>query len=744
MATQRRSSVLRFQLEGVEGPGVEIGRGSYAVVEEYDFLGLSCVGKCIHKELYANASIRERETMLERFEGECEMLSRLRHPHIVQFLGVHFNKGSPVPVLLMERLHSTLAACVDRHGKLPDECCYSVLCDVGVGLRYLHGHTPNPIVHRDLTANNVLLMPDLTAKISDLGVAKILNLNPAHMTRMTKCPGTPSYMPPEALVERPIYSTKMDMFSYGNLMTHVFSGRWPIPAEIFRANPSNPHDMTALTEVQRREAYLNDIGDTHPLMGLMRECLSNNPTLRPNIPEALRRVKEVVPLFPPSFENRAEVLQRIQADATARVSLNAQVSYLSAQVEQKEDELRTVRYENATLDDQRRDLLTQIEQKEGQLRALTNVTLNDQVRDPEGELRKLSDEKADQFSSFSTLIEQKEGQLRSLSAQLEQLQKRTVEETETLNTTHGIEVERLSVSLDELRAEAEGLRAAVRAKEERLSAREQEIEATQEIVKVRDLAVASKEQQRKEEVAAKEQEIEAARAILKAREQELASKDLAVAAKEQQRKKEVAAKDQEIEATMKARDLAVAAKEQELEAARAVIKAREQELASKDLAVTAKEQQRKEEIEAAQAIIRSKEEELALNSQVVATIEQQRKQEVEANSRLLNAKDRDISSLHMEVASKDVTLQAKDFTIASLRSQATCVETLLQRIQTLADENAALNRKMASLIVDSVSMKPIPGQILEVGLTTVWVSLEYKLNIACDLHHPCSDMHTPG
>ena len=644
--------MLRFQLEGVKGPGLEIGRGSYAVVEEYDFQGLSCVGKSIHQDVYDSVSTCERETMLERFEGECEMLSRLHHPHIVQFLGVHFNEGSPVPVLLMEQLHSTLAACVDRHGKLPDECCYSVLRDVGVGLRFLHGHTPNPIVHRDLTANNVLLTPDLAAKISDLGVARILNLNPTRMTRLTKCPGTPSYMPPEALVERPIYSTKMDIFAYGNLMTHVFSGRWPIPAEIFRANPSNPHDMTALTEVQRREEYLNDIGDAHPLMGLMRECLSNNPTLRPNTPEALRRVKEVMPQFRPSFENKAEALQRIQVDTINKTFLDAQVSNLSAQVEQKEDELRVLSNENSTLDDRVRGLLTQVEMREG-------------------EFRKLSDEKADQFTNFSMHIEQKESQLQSLSAQLEQLQKMTVEETETLNATHGLEVERLSVSLDELRAEAEGLRAAVRAKEERLGAREREIEATQEIVKARDLAVAAKEQQQKEEVAAKEQEIEAAKAIIKAREQELGAKDLAVAAKEQQRREEVAAREQEIEAAHK-------------------------------------------EIEALQAIVRSKEEELALKSQAAATNEQQRKQEVEANSRLLNAKDRDISSLHMEVASKDATLQAKDSTIASLRSQATRVETLLQRIRTLADENAALNKRMTSLTIDSVPMKPIPGQTSEV------------------------------
>ena len=656
--------MLRFQLEGVEGPGVEIGRGSYAVVEEYDFQGLSCVGKSIHQTLYDSAFARERETMLERFEGECEILSRLRHPHIVQFLGVHFKEGSPLPVLLMEQLDSTLAACVNRYGRLPDESCYSVLRDVAVGLRYLHGHTPSPIVHRDLTANNVLLTPDLTAKISDLGVAKILNLSPVRMTQMTMCPGTPSYMPPEALVARPIYSTKMDIFAYGNLMTHVFCGRWPVPAEIFRANLHDPDDITALTEVQRREEYLNEIGEAHPLMVLMRQCLSNRPAARPNIPEILRRIKEVVPQFPPSFENKVEVLQRIQTDATDKVSLSAQVTNLSTQVEQKEDQLRTLSNEKTTLTDQVRVLSTQIERKEGELRTLSDekadqvrdlstqveqkedqlrifsnekTTLTDQVRvlstqieRKEGELRTLSDEKADQVTNLSTQIEQKEGRLRALSAQLEQLQKITEEKTETLTVVHGVEVAGLRVSLDELRAEAEGLRAAVRAKEERLSAKEQEIEAAQDIIK--------------------------------ANEHELASKSQEVAAKEQQQKEEVAAK------------------EREIEAARAIIKVKEQEVATK-------EQQRKQEVEA-------------------------KDQQLSAKSRLLSAKDQDISSLRMEVTSKDATLQAKESTIASLRNQATQVDTLLQRIKALSDDNAALSKRMASLTIESV---PFQGRITEVS-----------------------------
>ena len=204
---QGGSPLSRFELNGVEEKGREIGRGSYAVVKELDFRGLSCVGKSIHEELYDNASDRERVDMLARFAAECELLSQVRHPHVVQFVGVHFKQGSRLPVLVMERLDSTLSDCLDRYGKLPNEVSYPVIRDVAVGLCYLHGHAPNPIVHRDLTANNVLLTSDMKAKISDLGVAKMLNLNPARMAQMTTCPGTPSYMPPEALVTRPIYTT---------------------------------------------------------------------------------------------------------------------------------------------------------------------------------------------------------------------------------------------------------------------------------------------------------------------------------------------------------------------------------------------------------------------------------------------------------------------------------------------------------------------------------------------------------
>ena len=67
----------------------------------------------------------------------------------------------------------------------------------------------------------------MTAKISDLRVARILNLTPLQMSRLTQTPGIPAYMPPEVVVANPGYDSSVDEFSYGILMTHIFSHKWP-------------------------------------------------------------------------------------------------------------------------------------------------------------------------------------------------------------------------------------------------------------------------------------------------------------------------------------------------------------------------------------------------------------------------------------------------------------------------------------------------------------------------------------
>ena len=86
----------------------------------------------------------------------------------------------------------------------------SILHDVAEGLSYLHSRNP-PVIHRDLSPNNILLkhLPLLpVAKIADLGVAKVINVDDTKSKQyLTKAPGTVHFMPPEALEDDPQYDT---------------------------------------------------------------------------------------------------------------------------------------------------------------------------------------------------------------------------------------------------------------------------------------------------------------------------------------------------------------------------------------------------------------------------------------------------------------------------------------------------------------------------------------------------------
>ena len=161
-------------------------------------------------------------------------------------------------------------------------------------------------------------------KISDLGVAKILNLTPAQMTQRmsTQAPGTPCYMPPEALMARPTYTSKIDSYSYGVMVIHVLCGRWPFPADAFRPDPRNPDVLVPVSELDRRAEYLRDIGQDHPLIGLISQCLSNAPTRRPEASEILRQITATASRVPERHQNQIEIQAEVEA-------LRAEVDRLS-------------------------------------------------------------------------------------------------------------------------------------------------------------------------------------------------------------------------------------------------------------------------------------------------------------------------------------------------------------------------------------------------------------------------------
>ena len=172
--------------EGLELKGVneltdrdELGRGAYGKVYAIKYCETVCAAKQIHSILVEEVGQVEMQRTIESFMRECRQCSRLRHPNVIQFLGVYYPTGEggtnriQLPVMVMEMMADSLTSFVGKHEKIPVHIKYSIVHDVSLGLCYLHNHDP-PIVHRDLSPNNVLLTAHHVAKISDLGVAKLI------------------------------------------------------------------------------------------------------------------------------------------------------------------------------------------------------------------------------------------------------------------------------------------------------------------------------------------------------------------------------------------------------------------------------------------------------------------------------------------------------------------------------------------------------------------------------------------
>ncbi|XP_064384044.1 dual specificity protein kinase shkD-like [Halichondria panicea] len=407
----------QFTLRQIRITENEFGRGSNAVVMELEYRGLKCAGKKLHRALYeAGIGYAAR-----RYLEECHLLSQTRHPNIVQFLGVCFEEGSQFPILVMEFLPTNLTSCLERYGILPDEINFSILRDVSLGLVYLHGQTP-VIVHRDLSANNVLLSTNMTAKISDLGVARILNLTPLQVSRMTETPGTPAYMPPEVMVANPHYNTSVDVFSFGIMMSHTFTAEWPLPSiGQTRIDPANPDRLIPVTEAERCEEFFQKLSPDHPLMDLIMRCLSNNPQRRPRAAEIVGRMVGVVLEHPPSFENRVEMLQRVSALLTEKRELEEKVVRKDSAIQEKAGEIEALAEEKRRQEEESENTVERIQ--------LVHSVETDQFKLENEDLK-------GQLEDKETIVNMKDARITEVETRCKQLTEEVEQQIANVNYTH--------------------------------------------------------------------------------------------------------------------------------------------------------------------------------------------------------------------------------------------------------------------------------------------------------------------
>jgi serine/threonine protein kinase len=203
-----------------------LGRGAYAAVYRAKCEELPCAAKILHGIFNDEPAL---VTLQERFYQECEHLKNIRHPNIVQYLGLCHETATNKPVMLMELMDHSLTSFLETSTEPLSFSVQLHLCnDIALALAHLH---TLGIIHRDLSSNNVLLIgPGSRAKVSDFGMSKVVDASTSRRTTpLTMVPGTAAYMPQEALEENPLYTETLDCFSFGVLIIQIITRLFPNP-----------------------------------------------------------------------------------------------------------------------------------------------------------------------------------------------------------------------------------------------------------------------------------------------------------------------------------------------------------------------------------------------------------------------------------------------------------------------------------------------------------------------------------
>jgi eukaryotic-like serine/threonine-protein kinase len=205
----------------------QIGRGGMASVWRAldTTLGRPVAVKRLHAPLLDDPEVHER------FRREAQLVARLDHPNLVRLLdGGEEPEG---PFMVFELIEGeNLRTLVRERGRLEPDRAARLIAQVARALAYAH---ERGVVHRDITARNVLVTRDGEAKLTDFGVARLMATEGASgLTDTGMMIGTGDYLAPEQAQGRPV-DARSDVYSLGIVLYECLTGRVPFRGEGFLA-----------------------------------------------------------------------------------------------------------------------------------------------------------------------------------------------------------------------------------------------------------------------------------------------------------------------------------------------------------------------------------------------------------------------------------------------------------------------------------------------------------------------------
>jgi serine/threonine protein kinase len=213
--------------------------------------------------------LSDNPTVHQRFVQEFRAATQLEHPNIVRALEMGLDGN--ISYLVYELVNGAdLGDMIRTRSRLPEADAVKIVTQIAQALHYAHQRN---VIHRDVKPDNILVMPDGRAKLTDFGLAKDFN-NDLDLTKHSGSLGTPNYMAPEQFGGAKEADGRCDIYGLGATLFAAVTGEMPFHAKT---------PLAILTRKERESLSARAVvPELSPrLDAAVRSALQSNPELRP-------------------------------------------------------------------------------------------------------------------------------------------------------------------------------------------------------------------------------------------------------------------------------------------------------------------------------------------------------------------------------------------------------------------------------------------------------------------------------